>query len=117
MKVIKKFFSLLSRMHSLKYIVVLAVGVAFIGFIGSNSVWAHFVYLNRISELQEEIDHYDGEYRRDQAQIRQLEGNPKAMERIARERYFMKMDDEDIFVLSDDERVPKSKAPGDETVE
>ena len=30
------------------------------------------------------------------------------MEKIARERYFMKADDEDIFVLSDDERAPKS---------
>ena len=30
--------------------------------------------------------------------------DPKAMEKIARERYFMKADDEDIFVLSDDER-------------
>ncbi len=110
----KRLFTLLSR---LKYIVVLAVGVAFIGFIGSNSVWAHFSYMSRISELQEEIDHYDGEYRRDQTQIRQLEGNPKAMERIARERYFMKMDNEDIFVLSDDERKPDTKANNNETVE
>ena len=29
--------------------------------------------------------------------------DPKAIARIARERYFMKADDEDIFVLSDDE--------------
>ena len=34
--------------------------------------------------------------------------DPKAMEKIARERYFMKADDEDIYVLSDDERGPKS---------
>lgn len=113
----KRFFALMSRLRNLKYIIVLAIGVAFIGFIGSNSVWAHFGYMSRISELQEEIDHYDSEYRRDQAQIRQLEGNPKAMERIARERYFMKMDDEDIFVLSDDTRTPNTKAHSDETVE
>ena len=37
-----------------------------------------------------------------------LESNPKAIEKIARERYFMKADDEDIFVLSDD---PKSMTP------
>ena len=29
------------------------------------------------------------------------------MEKIARERYFMKADDEDIFVLSDDQREPE----------
>ena len=32
-----------------------------------------------------------------------LDSNPKAIEKIARERYFMKADDEDIFVLSDDQ--------------
>ena len=31
----------------------------------------------------------------------------KAMEKIARERFFMKADDEDIFVLSDDDREAK----------
>ena len=31
-----------------------------------------------------------------------LDSDPKAIEKIARERYFMKTDDEDIFVLSDD---------------
>ena len=36
-----------------------------------------------------------------------MDKNPKAMERIARERYFMKADDEDIFVLSDDDREAK----------
>ena len=117
MSVVRNVFRNLGRIRSLKYIVVLAVGVALIGFVGSSSVVSHIGYLSRISELQAEIDHYDGEYRRDQAQIRQLQNNPKAMERIARERYFMKMADEDIFVLSDDERQPQSKAPGDETVE
>ena len=48
-------------------------------------------------------------------QIRKLDSDPKAIEKIARERYFMKADDEDIFVLSDDEAtLPKTT---DETVE
>jgi putative septum formation initiator-related protein len=33
-----------------------------------------------------------------------LKRDPKAVARIARERYFMKADNEDIFVLSDDEQ-------------
>ena len=34
--------------------------------------------------------------------IRDLERNQKAIEKVARERYFMKTDDEDIFVLSEE---------------
>ena len=87
----------------IKYIVVLLAGIVVIGFVGSNSVWSHFKNKILISDLKEEIEHYEGEYQRDQAQIHQLQSNPKAMERIARERYFMKTPDEDIFVLTDDE--------------
>jgi hypothetical protein len=45
-----------------------------------------------------------------------MDKNPKTMERIARERYYMKEADEDIFVLSDDDREAKPVA-ANETVE
>lgn len=102
----RKIFKKMPRLGSVKYIVALCVGVAIIGFGGGSSVWAHYAYMDRIHELEAEIEHYDGEYRRDQAQIHQLQTNPKSMERIAREHYFMKMPDEDIFVLSDDNHKP-----------
>jgi cell division protein FtsB len=54
-----------------------------------------------------EKERYNAEFRRDQAQIKELDRNPKAIEKIARERYFMKADNEDIFILSDDDRAPK----------
>ncbi len=91
----------------LKYVLVVLGGVLVVGFLDENSLWSHMKYRQRIQELTEERDRYDAEFRRDQAQIKELNRNPKAMEKIARERYFMKTDDEDIFVLSDDERAPK----------
>ena len=95
---------LLRVWHSLffKYAVVAIVGVVIVGFLDDNSFWSHFKNMQRIKELQEETEKYNADYRRDQARIRELDRNPKAMEKIARERYFMKADDEDIFVLSDD---------------
>jgi cell division protein FtsB len=65
---------------------------------------AHLQNKYRIGQLADEIEVYTARYQDDMRQIRELNHNPKAMERIARERYFMKHDDEDIFVLSDDER-------------
>jgi cell division protein FtsB len=38
-----------------------------------------------------------------------LKRDPKAIEKIARERYFMKADGEDIFVLSDDNQSYNSR--------
>ena len=101
---IKTFLLRVWRSAFLKYAVVFIAGVAIVGFLDENSVWSHVKNLQRISELTEETKKYNEEFQRDQAQIRELDKNPKAIERIARERYFMKADDEDIFVLSDDER-------------
>ena len=101
---IKTFLLRVWRSAFLKYAVVFFAGVAIVGFLDENSVWSHVKNLQRISELTEETKKYNEEFQRDQAQVRELDKNPKAIERIARERYFMKADDEDIFVLSDDER-------------
>ena len=104
---IKTFLLRVWRSMFLKYAVLCIAGVAIVGFLDENSVWSHLKNLKRISELTEETEKYNAQYQRDQAQIRELDKNPKAMEKIARERYFMKADDEDIFVLSDDDREAK----------
>ena len=84
-----------------------SMGVLIVGFLDENSVWSHLKNQQKISELEEETARYNAIFQRDQAQIREMDKNPKTMERIARERYFMKADDEDIFVLSDDDREAK----------
>ena len=100
---------LLRVWHSMffKYSIVCILGILIVGYLDENSVWNHLKNRQRINELKEETENYNAIYRRDQAQIRELDRNPKAMEKIARERYFMKADDEDIFVLSDDDREAK----------
>ena len=95
------------RSQALKYTVVVVLGVLIVGFLDENSVLSHMKNQRRIALLEEEIAEYNANFERDQAQIRELDRNPKAMEKIARERYFMKADNEDIFVLSDDNRVPQ----------
>ena len=103
------------RSSWLKYAVVTIIAVLLIGFFDENSVWNHFKNQQRIEELTDEIKRQNDQYHHDQMQIRKLNSDPKAIEKIARERYFMKADDEDIFVLSDDEAtLPKNT---DETVE
>ena len=104
------------RSQVLKYAVVCILGVLIVGFLDENSVMSHLKNKQRIATLEEEIADYTAAYERDQAKIRKLNNDPKAMEKIARERYFMKADDEDIFVLSDDSEKPQV-SENDETAE
>lgn len=113
---IKKYSLLVWRSQALKYSVVIVVGVLIVGFLDENSLWSHLKNRQRIQELTEEKNRYNADFQRDQAKIRDLDRNPKSMEKIARERYFMKADDEDIFVLSENDNAP-APAATDETAE
>jgi len=99
MSQINKLWNVLRRF---KYVIVLVLGVAIVGFIDENSVLSHVRNVRHIGDLDTEIEQYRRSYERDNEQLHLLDRDPKAIERIARERYFMKADDEDIFVLSDD---------------
>lgn len=103
MKKVKSFLLKVYHIPSLKYIVAALIAIVVVGFVDENSVWNHLRNRQRISELESEIKDYTDRYHHDQEQIRMLDSNPKAIEKIARERYFMKTDDEDVFVLSDDQ--------------
>ena len=119
MKIMKNFMAAVVRIWHLpfvKYGLVTVLGIVFVGFLGENSLMSHFRYKQHIGELSEEIQEYNERYQKDMRQIKELNRSPKAIERIARERYFMKADDEDIFVLSDDPKNGKSIL-NDETVE
>ena len=110
MKKIKSILLHIKRIPALKYIVVTILAVVLIGFVDDNSVWHHIRNKQYIGELEDEIEKYEKLNQSNQAQIRELDSNPKAIEKIARERYFMKTDEEDIFVLSEDESNEKSHA-------
>ena len=103
MKKLRNIIVRICHVPALKYIVVAVLGIVLVGFVDENSVLRHVQNQQYINELQAEIERYTEQFNRDQEQIHMLDSDPKAIEKIARERYFMKADDEDIFVLSDDQ--------------
>ena len=112
---LRKTVNYLRRFRGLKYVVVIVTAVVIVGFVDENSMWSHFRNKQKINELEIEIQRYKRQYERDRAQLRKLDTDPKAIEKIARERYFMKTENEDIFVLSDD--MEASEQLDDETTE
>ena len=85
-----------------KYLITVVVGVAVVGFIDDNSFLRRIQYDLQISQLKDEIKKYNAQNEQATNALRELRRTPKAIERLARERYFMKADDEDIYVLSTD---------------
>ena len=84
------------------YLIVVVLGCIMVGFVDDNSMLRRLQLQMQITDLQEEIEKYRSMNDADTKQLRDLQRDSRAVEKIARERYFMKADDEDIFVLSDD---------------
>ena len=101
-----------SYLSHYKYLIVIIVGVLVVGVIDDNSICQHVKYQIQISTLRSEIKKSTARYTEDSKVLREMRMGTRAYEKIARERYFMKADDEDIFVLSTD--LPKNN---DEEIE
>jgi len=100
-----------------KYLITIVVGLLVVGVLDDNSFRKRIQYELQISELEDQIEQYNKQYERDSKKLQEIKKDPKAIEKIARERYFMKADDEDIFVLSTDEQTEKNTNEDDETIE
>lgn len=110
----KRLYPFLNFIGHNKYWIVCILGVLIVGFLDENSLLQHARNRAVVSDLKEQIETYNAQYERDEKKLKELKRNPKAITKIARENYFMKADDEDIFVLSDDN---KQETDNNETTE
>lgn len=104
---------ILRLMAHYKYLITIVVGVAMVGFLDENSLLRHVQYRLKISDLNDQIEMYNERNETATHELRELRLHPKAIEKIAR-GYFMKADDEDIFILSTDvQRIDSDKIQQD----
>jgi cell division protein FtsB len=86
----------------LKYVLALAVFVGVIGFVGESSIVNRIGQQQEISNLKSEIDEYNRKFEQDKKTLDALKHDPEAVKEVARGRYFMKTDNEDIFIVEEE---------------
>ena len=64
----------------------------------------HYLCQNRreIHELNKEIERYRKQYEEDSKTLKEITSNPKELEKVAREKYLMKQENEDIYIFEED---------------
>lgn len=87
-----------------KYLITIVIGTLLVGILDENSFRKYVILQSKYNEAKADLDEYQQQYKRDSVKLHALEANVKGVERIARERYFMKRPNEDVFVLSTDSR-------------
>ena len=70
-------------------------------FVDNDNLRKRFANSMEIKRLNSEIEQYKEEYKEATRKLEDLERSREGIEKIARERYFMKKDNEDIFVFED----------------
>lgn len=100
----------MSKIHSAwlfmckhKYLLTVLLIVLIVGVVDEDSFLNRHPRRVRIDMLRQEIASYKTQFNEADNKIRELESNPKAVEKIARERYHMKRADEDVFIFVGEE--------------
>ena len=68
-------------------------------FFDQNNWITQMQYQFELNKLENEREFYDEEIKKVSQDLKELQTNPKSMEKFAREKYLMKKDNEEIFVL------------------
>lgn len=83
-----------------KYYIAVIAFVLIEGFFVENSWVQRYKNKREIYLTNKEIEKYRAEYEESSKRLEELEANPEAIERIAREKYRMKKPNEDIYVFN-----------------
>ena len=84
-----------------KYVAVTLIFLLFFFFLGENNVLVTHQLKRDVAELNKEIDLLEHDIKQDSAEAVSLIGNMEALETYGREHYYMKRDNEDIYIIKD----------------
>ena len=93
-----------------KYIIATVVFVVFMIFGDKNNIIEQYNLHKQYNKVKTEHNYYIEQIAKAKKDYNELFSNDKNLEKFAREKYLMKRDNEDVFVI-----VKKEKASSDET--
>jgi cell division protein FtsB len=90
-----------------KYLIASVLFVIWMLFFDHNNIFSHLQYRSELNELKRNKKYYQEQISKTRQEVELIKTSPQALEKVARELYLMKRDDEDVFVV--EEEVTKDK--------
>lgn len=84
-----------------KWVLAFCIFLLMLFFNERSSLFDRIHYTRELQKVRNENEYLKTEIERVNREQNELFSNPKNMEKFAREKYFMKRDDEDVFVVMD----------------
>ena len=96
----KKWFKILTN----TYVLVLTIFVIWMAFFDTNSLLIHLELRKEIKKLEQQKEFLQTEIKKDKKALKEL-STPEELEKFAREKYYMKKDNEEIFLIEYEDSV------------
>ncbi|SDP05772.1 Cell division protein FtsB [Mucilaginibacter sp. OK268] len=82
-----------------KFFLVTMAFLVWMIFFDKNDLFSQYEYRRQVNKLKEERDFYKKETDQVNKELDELTSNPQKLEKFAREKYLMKKDNEDVYVI------------------
>jgi cell division protein DivIC len=82
-----------------KYFICLAAFAVIMLFLDKNDVFTQLARVRELRELRQSKAYYSTQIASERKELEALKNNPAALEKYAREKYLMKRDDEELFII------------------
>ena len=97
-----KFKEILKKFNN-KYIIATLIFVVIILFIDQYNVFNQSKSLKKLNKAKDQVEFYEAEIEKNQETLDKLQKDSALMERIAREKYMMKRDNEVIYIIENND--------------
>ena len=95
---IKDFYNkYLSRINAYWLVTIVFFALTYV--MGDSSLYKRYTYDEKIRSLEKEIKHYQKEIEINSKKLNDLHTDKEGLERFAREEYFMKKPNEDVYII------------------
>ncbi len=94
------------RIVSNKYILIVAVFAVWMLFFDANSYLIHHELETEIENLEDNAEFYKSEIDKDREFMKKIEDDDE-LERFAREKYYFKKENEDIYIIEHEDSIQK----------
>ena len=101
MESLQKSRKLIKRIFLNKYLFVLVVFGVFITFFDENNLISRWNTSRKIAQLERELKFHQEEIEKNKQKMSELQSSDEDLEKFAREQFFMKKDDEEIFIIKE----------------
>ncbi|MBG43080.1 MAG: septum formation initiator [Aequorivita sp.] len=96
------------RFISNKYVLILILFIVWMLFFDTNSYLIHNELDSDINALEENAEFYQKEINQDKSFIKKMEDSNE-MEKFAREKYYLKKENEDIYIIEHEDSIKKEE--------